>query len=67
MDNGFSDRYKGTGRDFYALAEERLCQITPWSHLYHKDGTTVSRAMCLVMDELARVVSGREDDWWKRR
>jgi len=73
-DNGYSDRYKGFGRAFYALAENRLCQITPWSYLYQKDvpvvegqkkSTAISREMCLVMNELARVISGREDDWWK--
>lgn len=65
MDNGFSDKYKGTGKAFYALAENRLCQISPWVYEYLKDGTMVSREMCLVMNELARMISGREDDWWK--
>ena len=65
MDNGFSDKYKGTGKAFYALAENRLCQISPWVYEYQKDGTMVSREMCLVMNELARMISGREDDWWK--
>lgn len=64
-DNGFSDKYKGIGKAFYALAENRLCQISPWSYLYQKDGASVSREMCLVMNELARVITGREDDWWK--
>jgi len=73
-DNGFSDKYKGTGKTFYALAEGRLCQITPWSYLYkrntpvaddQKKAATISREMCLVMNELARIISGREDDWWK--
>jgi len=65
MDNGFSDKYKGTGKAFYALAENRLCQISSWTYEYQKDGVTVSREMCLVMNELARMISGREDDWWK--
>lgn len=74
LDNGFSDKYKGMGKAFYALAENRLCQITPWTYLYQKDtpvkdgekkAATISREMCLVMNELARVISGREDDWWK--
>ncbi len=73
-DNGYSDRYKGTGKAFYALAEDRLCQISPWTYLYLKDtpakdgekkAATISREMCLVMNELARVISGQEDDWWK--
>jgi len=73
-DNGYSDRYKGTGKAFYALAENRLCQISPWTYIYQKDApakdgekkvATISREMCLVMNELARVISEREDDWWK--
>jgi len=73
-DNGYSDRYKGHGKAFYALAEDRLCQITPWKYLYQKDApakdgekkaATISREMCLVMNELALVISGHEDDWWK--
>jgi len=74
-DNGYSDRYKGYGKAFYALAEDRLCQISPWTYLYQKDTpakdgekkvATISREMCLVMNELARVISGREDGWWKK-
>lgn len=67
MDNGFSDKYKGTGKAFYALAENRLCQITPWTYEYQKEGPKVSREMCLVMNELARVICRCEDDWWKSR
>lgn len=65
MDNGFSDRYKPTGRAFYACAEMRMVQISPWRYEYQKQ-TTVSREMCLVMNELARVITGEADDWWKR-
>ncbi|MDO4195612.1 MAG: hypothetical protein Q4D33_05605 [Prevotellaceae bacterium] len=66
MDNGFSDRYKPTGRAFYACAEMRMVQISPWRYEYQKQAT-VSREMCLVMNELARVITGEADDWWKRR
>lgn len=66
MDNGFDDRYKPTGRAFYACAEMRMVQITPWRYEYQKQ-TTVSREMCLVMNELARVITGESDDWWKHR
>lgn len=65
-DNGFSEKYKGVGKAFYAIAENRLLQITPWTYLYHKDGPQVSREMCLVMNELARVISGVDDGWWKK-
>lgn len=64
LDNGISDKYKGIGKAFYALAEDRLCQITPWVYQYQKD-VKISREMCLVMNELARIVSGKADDWWK--
>lgn len=66
MDNGIAEKYKGVGKSFYALAERRLCQITPWSYRYQKD-VKVSREMCMVMNELARVISGKNDDWWKCR
>lgn len=64
IDNGIADRYKGVGKAFYALAENRLCQITPWAYLYQKD-VKVRREMCLVMNELARIICGVADDWWK--
>lgn len=66
MDNGFSEKYKGVGKAFYALAECRLCQITPWNYLYQKEGSQVNREMCIVMNELAKVICNREDDWWKK-
>ncbi len=64
IDNGFSDRYKPAGQSFYAMAEERLCQITPWTYLYQRD-VTVNREMCMVMNELVRVISTEKEDWWK--
>lgn len=64
MDNGFSDRYKPTGKSFYATAEDRLCQITPWTHLYQRD-VKVTREMCMVMNELVRIISTEQEDWWK--
>lgn len=64
LDNGISDKYKGIGKTFYTLAEGKVCLITPWKYLYQKD-MTVSREMCLVMNELVRVISGKKEDWWK--
>lgn len=64
MDNGFSERYKPYGKAFYACAEMRMVQITPWKYEYQKDAA-VSREQCLVMNELARVISGEKDNWWK--
>ena len=65
VDNGFSDRYKPVGKAFYACAENRLVQISCWRYEYARE-TVVSREMCLVMNQLARVISKREDDWWKK-
>lgn len=64
LDNGISDKYKGVGKAFYAIAENRLCQITPWQYQYQKE-IKVSREMCLVMNHLALIISGVRDDWWK--
>lgn len=65
MDNGINDKYKGIGKAFYALAENRLFQISPWTYQYEKE-QNISREMCLVMNELARIISGESDDWWKK-
>lgn len=73
MDNGFSDRYKPGGKAFYSTAENRHVQITCWEYWFQpeqKDDNgeripAISREMCLAMNELARTVSGVDDDWWK--
>lgn len=70
MDNGFSDRYKPIGKAFYSVAENRHVQITCWTYKYMcpsegKNQSTISREMCLVMNELARIISGVNDDWWR--
>lgn len=64
MDNGFSDSYKPKGSAFYACAENRLVEVTCWKYVYQKK-RVMNREMCLVMNQLVRVISGREDDWWK--
>ena len=63
-DNGFADRYKPSGKNFYACAENRLVQISPWNYEYCRD-LTVNREVCLVMNELARVIAGTGEGWWK--
>lgn len=63
-DNGFGDRYKPSGKSFYACAENRLVQISPWNYEYCPD-LAVNREGCLVMNELARVIAGVGDGWWK--
>ena len=63
-DNGFGDRYKPSGKSFYACAENRLVQISPWNYEYCRD-LAVNREVCLVMNEQARVIAGGGDGWWK--
>lgn len=63
-DNGFGDRYKPSGKSFYACAENRLVQISPWNYEYCPN-LAVNREVCLVMNELARVIAGVGDGWWK--
>ena len=57
--------YKPAGASFYACAQERLLQITPWTYHYEKEPSPITRPMCMVMNELARLISGQEDDWWR--
>ena len=64
-DNGFADRYKPSGKNFYACAENRLVQISPWNYEYSRD-LAVNREVCLVMNELARVIAGMGEGWWKQ-
>lgn len=63
-DNGFGDRYKPSGKSFYACAENRLMLISPWNYEYCCD-LAINREVCLVMNELARVIAGVGDGWWK--
>ena len=75
MDNGFSERYKPFGKAFYSVAENRHVQLSCWTYEYRmqnkdSDGkengsSSISREMCLVMNELVRIITGMEDDWWK--
>lgn len=36
MDNGFSDRYKPAGKAFYAVAEGRRLEVSPWEYEYRR-------------------------------
>ncbi|MBQ0137373.1 MAG: hypothetical protein KBS40_05175 [Bacteroidales bacterium] len=64
-DNGFGKRYKPYGKAFYACAEDRLLQITCWKYEYRKT-YVCTRPECMVMNELARIISKTADDWWKQ-
>lgn len=63
MGNGFSDRYKPAGKAFYAVAEARRLEVSPWEYEYHI--SDITREMCMVMNELVRAISKKDDDWWK--
>lgn len=89
MDNGFSDKYKPTGKNIYAVAEQRRLEVSPWEYEYRRrelrpvkdehgnavfdaDGKPemeeipdISREMCMVMNELVRMIAKKDDDWWK--
>lgn len=64
MDNGFAERYKPAGQSFYACAENRLVQITPWTYAFNRNNS-ITREMCLVMNQLVRTICGVDDGWWK--
>ena len=66
MDNGFAERYKPVGKSFYALAENRLTQITCWNYQYQKE-VIVSREMCMVMNEVVRIIARKDEGWWSRQ
>ena len=55
---------KPSGKSFYACAENRLVQISPWNYEYHRD-MSINREVCLVMNELVRVIAGVGDGWWE--
>ena len=89
MDNGFSDRYKPTGKAFYAVAEARRLEVSPWEYEYRRremrpvldaqgrpvldaegkpemeELPDITREMCMVMNELVRMIAKKNDDWWK--
>lgn len=65
-DNGFGKTYRPHGTSFYACAESRLLQITPWTYHYEKDPSPITRPMCMVMNELARLICAQDEDWWKK-
>lgn len=64
MDNGFAERYKPAGQSFYACAENRLVQITPWTYAFNRNNS-ITREMCLVMNQLVRTICCVDDGWWK--
>lgn len=89
MDNGFSDKYKPAGKNFYAVAERRRLEVSPWEYEYRRremrplrdeqgivvidtngkpemeEIPDISREMCMVMNELVRVIAKKDEGWWK--
>lgn len=64
MGNGMNPFYKPSGQDFYYTAEGKLLQITCWNYQYQRDDK-ITRPMCMVMNELVRLITGINEDWWK--
>lgn len=63
--NGFGTNYRPSGYAYDAVVSGKLLQITPWVYVPEAD-YKLSREMCLIMNELARVISKCPDHWWKR-
>ena len=54
QENGFSDLAKPNGAKFEACAKGQLLILAPWEH--HNFHTTISRAQCLALNDLAREI-----------
>ena len=54
QENGFSDLAKPNGAKFEACAKGQLLILAPWEH--HNYHTTISRAQCLALNDLAREI-----------
>lgn len=87
---GFSERYKPAGKAFYAVAEGRRLEVSPWQYEFRRremrpvlgahgapvlnpkgeiemeEEPDITREMCMVMNELVRIIARKPDDWWKR-
>lgn len=91
MDKGFSEKYKPSGKAFYAVAEARRLEVTPWIYEYRRrkmspvadkqgqpildsngqpemeEVPDITREMCMVMNEVVRIIAQKEDDWWRKQ
>ena len=73
-DNGFHATYQPQVLARNACLANRRVEITPWlfrnqGHLKDDKGKnipTITRDMCMIMNELVRVISRQPDDWWKK-
>ncbi len=91
MSGGFSERYKPIGKAFYAVAEARRLEVSPWQYEYRhremrpvkdaqgnpvlapngqpemEEESDITREMCMVMNELVRMIAKKDDGWWKQK
>lgn len=65
MDNGFAPQYHPYGDAYDACVAGRLVQMSPWTFCPQSE-CKLTREICLVMNELVRVISKAPDNWWKR-
>ena len=65
MDNGFAPQYHPYGSAYDACMAGRMVQISPWTFCPQSE-CKLTREICLVMNELVRVISKAPDNWWKR-
>ena len=60
---GISPDYHPVGRAYEACAEGLLVQISPWEH-FPTRRYRLTRDMCIMMNQLARVIARIPDEWW---
>lgn len=64
MSNGFAPHYLPFRSCYDACAAGRYVQISPWDY-NAKPERRLTREMCLVMNQLVRIISKTEDYWWR--
>lgn len=52
LENGFSMRYKPSGKNFTSCANGSLLLLAPWEH--HNENITTSREQCLMLNSMAK-------------
>ena len=58
QENGFAPLAKPGGQRFDACAQGRLLMLAPWQH--HNDRRTITRAQCLELNEMARMICNQK-------
>lgn len=62
--NGFGPRYLPFRSNYDACASGRYVQISPWAYCADTN-RKLTREMCLVMNQLVRIISKTPDYWWR--